>query len=161
MHELVIRGGSIVDGSGGVVHDGDIAIDGGRLTQVGGHAGRGREEIDARGRIVAPGWVDIHSHYDGQVTWDPYLIPSGCHGVTSVVMGNCGIGFAPARPQRRDWLINVMEGVEDIPGTALHEGIRWNWETFPEYLDALDDTPRVLDVAAQIPHSAVRDYVMG
>lgn len=161
MHELVIRGGRIVDGSGGAIFDGDVAVEAGRLVQVGGRAGRGCEEIDARGRLVTPGWVDIHSHYDGQATWDPYLTPSGGHGVTTVVMGNCGIGFAPARPQRRDWLINVMEGVEDIPGTALHEGIRWRWESFPEYLDALADTPRALDVAAQVPHSALRDYVMG
>ncbi len=161
MHELVIRGGTVFDGTGGTAFEGDVAIDNGCLTQVGGRCGRGRQEIDAKGRIVAPGWVDIHSHYDGQVTWDPYLIPSGCHGVTTVVMGNCGIGFAPVRPDRHDWLINVMEGVEDIPGTALHAGMRWGWETFPEYLDVLDRMPRALDVAAQISHSAVRDYVMG
>jgi N-acyl-D-amino-acid deacylase len=161
MHDLVIRGGVIVDGSGAPGRSGDVAIDGERLTRVGGGAGAARRELDARGCIVAPGWVDIHTHYDGQVTWDPYLSPSCWHGVTTVVMGNCGVGFAPAKPDRHQWLIGLMEGVEDIPGTALAEGIRWEWETFPEYLDALARMPRVLDVAAQVPHGAVRAYVMG
>lgn len=161
MHDLVIRGGMIVDGSGAPGRPGDVAIDGERLSSVGGTAGAGRREIDATGNIVTPGWVDIHTHYDGQVTWDPYLTPSCWHGVTTVVMGNCGVGFAPARPDRRQWLIGLMEGVEDIPGTALAEGIRWEWETFPQYLDALERMPRVLDVAAQVPHGAVRAYVMG
>jgi N-acyl-D-aspartate/D-glutamate deacylase len=162
MHDVVIRGGLIVDGTGAAPVEGDVAVEGGRIVQVGGAvSGRGAEEIDARGHIVTPGWVDIHTHYDGQVTWDPYVTPSGWHGVTTVVMGNCGVGFAPARPDKRDWLIGLMEGVEDIPGAALAEGIRWDWESFPEYLDALDRMPRVLDIATQVPHGAVRAYVMG
>jgi N-acyl-D-aspartate/D-glutamate deacylase len=161
MHDLVIRGGTIVDGSGGPARSGDVAIDGDRVTQAEGSAGAARREIDADGLLVTPGWVDIHTHYDGQVTWDPYLTPSSWHGVTSVVMGNCGVGFAPAQPDRHEWLIGLMEGVEDIPGTALAEGIRWEWETFPEYLDAVERMPRALDVGAQVPHGAVRAYVMG
>ncbi|MFP6698581.1 MAG: amidohydrolase family protein [Alphaproteobacteria bacterium] len=161
MHDLVIRGGAIVDGAGRKNFSGDIAIDDGRLSQVGGKAGPGREEIAADGAIVAPGWVDIHTHYDGQVTWDPHLTPSGWHGVTTTVMGNCGVGFAPAAPDKRDWLIGLMEGVEDIPGTALAEGIEWTWESFPEYLDALDAMPRSIDVGTQVPHGAIRAYVMG
>jgi N-acyl-D-aspartate/D-glutamate deacylase len=161
MHDLVIRGGTIVDGTGGPVRDGDVAIDGGRISAVRSNGGAARREIDAKGLHVAPGWVDIHTHYDGQVTWDPYLTPSCWHGVTTVVMGNCGVGFAPAKPDRHDWLIGLMEGVEDIPGTALAEGIQWSWESFPEYLDALERMPRALDIAAQVPHGAVRAYVMG
>jgi N-acyl-D-aspartate/D-glutamate deacylase len=161
MHDLVIRGGTIVDGSGDPAREGDVAIDGERIRAVGGRAAPGKREIDARGMLVAPGWVDIHTHYDGQVTWDPHLSPSCWHGVTTVVMGNCGVGFAPARPDRHDWLIGLMEGVEDIPGTALADGIQWTWESFPEYLDALQVMPRALDVGAQVPHGAVRAYVMG
>ena len=146
MHDLVIRHGTIVDGTGAAPQAGDVAIDGDRIVQVGGTAGPGREEIDARGHLVTPGWVDIHSHYDGQVTWDPYLTPSSWHGVTTVVMGNCGVGFAPAAPDRHQWLIELMEGVEDIPGAALAEGIQWKWETFPQYLDAIEPMPRVIDV---------------
>ncbi|MBT3532980.1 MAG: amidohydrolase family protein, partial [Rhodospirillaceae bacterium] len=161
MHDLVIRGGTIVDGSGAEKYSGDIAIDDGKLSQVGGTVGPAREELDADGAIVAPGWVDIHTHYDGQVTWDPHLTPSGWHGVTSTVMGNCGVGFAPAAPDKHDWLISLMEGVEDIPGSALAEGIEWTWESFPEYLDALDAMPRSIDVGTQVPHGAIRAYVMG
>ncbi len=161
MHDLVIRGGTIVDGSGAEKSTGDIAIDGGRIGQVGGKAGQAREELDANGAIVTPGWVDIHTHYDGQVTWDPHLSPSGWHGVTTAIMGNCGVGFAPAAPDRHDWLIGLMEGVEDIPGSALAEGIEWSWESFPEYLDALDVMSRSIDVGAQVPHGAIRAYVMG
>ena len=161
MHDLVIRNGTLVDGSGGDPYEGDLAIDDGRISQAGGKAGRGSRELDAEGRLVTPGWVDIHTHYDGQATWDPYLTPSSWHGATTVVMGNCGVGFAPADPSRREWLIELMEGVEDIPGTALAEGIQWRWESFPEYLDALDAMPRALDVGTQVPHGAVRAYVMG
>ncbi len=138
-----------------------MAIDGDRIVAVGDSLGAGRREIDARGRIVAPGWVDIHTHYDGQVTWDTHLTPSGWNGVTTVVMGNCGVGFAPVRPGQQDFLIQLMEGVEDIPGTALAEGISWDWESFPEYLDSVDKMARAIDVAAQVPHGAVRAYVMG
>ncbi len=121
----------------------------------------GTEEIDAAGLLVTPGWVDIHTHYDGQATWDDVLAPTAWHGVTTLVMGNCGVGFAPATPDRRDWLIGLMEGVEDIPGTALAEGIDWDWETFPEYLDALEPRRWTMDVGTQIAHGAVRAYVMG
>ena len=161
MHDLVIRDAVIVDGTGGPTRTGDVAVDDGRITSVGGDCGPGRRRLDADGLLLTPGWVDIHTHYDGQVTWDPEVTPSSWHGVTTVVMGNCGVGFAPVRPGSEDFLIEVMEGVEDIPGTALHEGIDWRWETFPEYLDALERMPRVLDVAAQVPHAAVRAYVMG
>jgi len=161
MFDTIIRGGTIVDGSGQPRFTGDLGITDGRIAEVGGKLGAGKREIDASGAIVTPGWVDVHTHYDGQVTWDPYLSPSTDHGVTSVVMGNCGVGFAPVRADKRDWLISVMEGVEDIPGTVLAEGIDWQWESFPEYLDALERMPRALDVGAQIPHSALRTYVMG
>jgi len=161
MHDLVIRNGTIVDGTGRARFTGDVAIDDGRLSAVGDVPGRGRREIDAKDRVVAPGWVDIHTHYDGQVTWDPMMTPSSWHGVTTVVMGNCGVGFAPVRPGQEDFLIELMEGVEDIPGTALHEGIDWQWEPLPQYLDALEKMPRVLDVAAQVPHCSIRAYVLG
>ncbi|MBI1405659.1 MAG: amidohydrolase family protein [Caulobacter sp.] len=161
MHDLVIRHGRVVDGDETPAFTADIAIDGGRITAIGAVPQKGRREIDAAGRIVTPGWVDIHTHYDGQVTWDPYLSPSSWHGVTTAIMGNCGVGFAPVKRDRHDWLIELMEGVEDIPGSALAEGITWDWETFPEYLDSLDGQARVLDVATQAPHSAIRAYVMG
>ncbi len=161
MHDLVIRGGTVVDGSGGPARTADVAIDGDRIVAVGHDVDRGRREIDADGLLVTPGWVDIHTHYDAQATWDPYLTPSGFHGVTTVVMGNCGVGFAPVAPERRDWLIGLMEGVEDIPGAAMSDGIEWEWETFEGYLDALDRRRYVCDVGAQIPHGAIRTYVMG
>ncbi|MCA9505524.1 MAG: amidohydrolase family protein [Spirochaetaceae bacterium] len=161
MHDLVLRGGTILDGSGGEAFEGDLAIDGDRLVAVGGRAGAGRREIDAAGLVVTPGFVDLHTHYDGQATWDALLEPSIYHGVTTVVMGNCGVGFAPAKPDRHEWLIRLMEGVEDIPGTALAEGLTWDWESFPEYLDSLERKPHALDLAAQLPHAALRGYVMG
>jgi N-acyl-D-amino-acid deacylase len=161
MHDLVIRGGLVVDGSGGAPFEADVAVDGGTIVAVGTVTAAGREEIDARGLIVTPGFVDIHTHYDGQATWDPVMAPSAWHGVTTVVMGNCGVGFAPAAPDRHQWLIGLMEGVEDIPGTALAEGMRWDWESFPEYLDALERLPRTIDVGTHVPHGAVRAYVMG
>ncbi|WP_188237574.1 N-acyl-D-amino-acid deacylase family protein [Sphingopyxis sp. LK2115] len=161
MYDLVIRGGTVVDGSGGAPFVADVAIDGDRIVAVGANLGAGRDEIDAGGKIVTPGFVDIHTHYDGQATWDAEMAPSSWHGVTTVVMGNCGVGFAPARPDRHDWLISLMEGVEDIPGTALAEGMTWDWESFPEYMDALEKLPRTVDVACHVPHGAVRAYVLG
>ncbi len=161
MHDLIIRGGTIADGSGGPLRHGDVAVDGALVTEVGEVEGGARRELDAEGLLVTPGWVDIHTHYDGQVTWDPDVSPSGWHGVTTVVTGNCGVGFAPARAADRDWLIQLMEGVEDIPGTALAEGIDWNWESFGEYLDEVERGTRVLDVAALVPHGALRAYVLG
>ncbi|MDE0884295.1 MAG: amidohydrolase family protein [Myxococcota bacterium] len=160
MYELVIRNGKVVDGTGGPSRVADVAVRGDRIVAVGENLGPGEREIDASGKLVTPGWVDIHTHYDGQATWDPHVTPSSWHGVTSVVMGNCGVGFAPAHPERHDWLIQLMEGVEDIPGSALAEGIEWQWETFPEYLDALEKIPRSIDIGAQVPHGAVRAYVM-
>ncbi|MCY3880818.1 MAG: amidohydrolase family protein [Chloroflexi bacterium] len=161
MHDLVIRNGTIVDGTGDAPFQGDIAIDDGRISAIGRIEAEGRETVDATGQIITPGFVDIHTHFDGQITWDPLLTPSCWHGVTTVVMGNCGVGFAPAAPNRHEWLIGLMEGVEDIPGTALSAGMQWNWETFPEYLDYLDTLPKALDVGTQVPHGAVRAYVMG
>ncbi|MHB8670149.1 MAG: N-acyl-D-amino-acid deacylase family protein [Acidimicrobiales bacterium] len=161
MHDLVIRGGSVVDGTGAPARTADVAIADGVVVEVGKVDTRGRRELDADGALVTPGFVDIHTHYDGQITWDPLLTPSCWHGVTTVVMGNCGVGFAPVRPDRHDWLIGLMEGVEDIPGAALSAGMRWGWETFPEFLDAVEAAPKVLDVGTQVPHGAVRAYVMG
>ncbi|MDP1955022.1 MAG: amidohydrolase family protein [Polaromonas sp.] len=161
MHDLVIRNGRVIDGAETPAFLADIAIDNGRITAVGKIAGAGRREIDAAGLIVTPGWVDIHTHYDGQVTWDDNFTPSIYHGVTTLVMGNCGVGFAPVRPGHQDDLIKLMEGVEDIPGAALHEGIRWDWESFPQYMDALEKTPRSLDYLVQVPHDPRRLYVMG
>ena len=161
MHDLVVRGGLVVDGTGDPPRRADVAVDAGVITAVTDEAGPGAEEINANDLVVTPGFVDIHTHYDGQASWDPTLAPTSWHGVTTLVMGNCGVGFAPARPDRREWLIGLMEGVEDIPGSALSEGMRWGWETFPEFLDFLADTPRAVDVAALLPHGAVRAYVMG
>ncbi|MCC5950670.1 MAG: amidohydrolase family protein [Acidimicrobiia bacterium] len=161
MYDLVIRGGTVIDGSGRPGVTADVAVDGDRVVAVGDVDGNGRRELDADGAAVTPGWVDIHTHYDGQATWDPEVSPSGWHGVTTVVMGNCGVGFAPVRPDEREFLIQLMEGVEDIPGAALDEGMSWAWESFPEYLDELERLPRVLDVAALVPHGALRAYVLG
>ena len=161
MHELVIRNARIVDGTGAPEFNGDVAVSGQTITHVGDVSGPARREINADGRLLTPGFVDIHTHYDAQATWDPHLLPSGWHGVTTTIFGNCGVGFAPASPDRREWLIGLMEGVEDIPGAALSEGIEWNWETFPEYLDALDKVPLGMDVGTHVPHGAVRAYVMG
>ena len=160
-YDLVIRNGTVVDGTGSPRFTGDVAVKDGLIAAVGEVQGSGAEEIDASGKVVAPGWVDIHTHYDGQATWDAEMAPSSWHGVTTVVMGNCGVGFAPAAPDRRQWLIGLMEGVEDIPGTALAEGMKWEWESFPEYLDALERMPRAIDVGTHVPHGAVRAYVLG
>ncbi len=162
-HDVVIRGGTVVDGTGRASFTGDVALDGGTITAVGKVEGRGRREIDADGLLVTPGWVDVHTHYDGQVSWDSQLAPSSIHGVTSVVMGNCGVGFAPAHsgPDAHEFLISLMEGVEDIPGTALHEGLSWEWESYPQYLDALARRSYKIDIGSQIPHSALRAFVMG
>jgi N-acyl-D-aspartate/D-glutamate deacylase len=161
MHDIVIRGGTILDGTGAAEFAGDVALDGNRIAQVGGKAGPGKREIDANGLLVTPGWVDVHTHYDGQATWDPVLAPSSWHGVTTVLFGNCGVGFAPVRPEHRAGLIDLMEAIEDIPGTALAEGLSWDWESFPDYLEALDRMPRTIDIGAQIPHHPLRVYVMG
>lgn len=160
-YDLIIRGGTIVDGTGAPRFTGDIGIKDGLIAAVGNVHGDAAQEIDAGGKVVAPGWVDVHTHYDGQATWDQEMAPSSWHGVTTVVMGNCGVGFAPAAPDRHEWLIGLMEGVEDIPGTALAEGMKWDWETFPEYLDALERLPRTVDVGTHVPHGAVRAYVLG
>jgi N-acyl-D-aspartate/D-glutamate deacylase len=161
MLDRIIKGGQVVDGTGAPAFTADVGVKDGRIVAVGKLADAARETIDADGLTVAPGWVDIHTHYDGQVTWDHRLEPSAEHGVTTALFGNCGVGFAPARPDRREWLINLMEGVEDIPGSALAEGIVWEWETFPEYLDALSRRSYALDVGASLAHGAVRAYVMG
>jgi len=161
MFDLIIKNGLIYDGKGSKPYKADLAISKEKIVGIGDIQGDAKEIINAEGKIVTPGFVDIHTHYDGQVTWDPYLRPSTYHGVTTVVMGNCGVGFSPCKPDQRNWLIGLMEGVEDIPGTALHEGIDWEWESFPEYLDALDKKPLAIDVGTQIPHGAVRAYVMG
>jgi N-acyl-D-aspartate/D-glutamate deacylase len=161
-HDLVIRGGTIVDGTGRSRYVGDVAVSNGVLTQVGGTViGEGAQEIDASGLLVTPGFVDIHTHFDGQITWDEVLEPSVSHGVTTIVSGNCGVGFAPVAPERRQQLVHLMEGVEDIPGVALTEGMSWDWVTYPEYLDALDKRQWSVDVATQITHGALRVWVMG
>ena len=160
-HDLVIRGGTVADGTGAPTQTADVAITGGIITAVGVVDGAGAHEIDADGALVTPGFVDIHTHYDGQATWDEQLSPSCWHGVTTVVMGNCGVGFAPVAADRHEWLIGLMEGVEDIPGAALSAGIQWGWESFPEFLDHLEGRRHVMDLGTQVPHGAVRGYVMG
>ena len=161
MADLIIRNGTIVDGTGAPAVRGDVEVTDGVITAVGEVDGTAARELDADGALVTPGFIDIHTHFDGQATWDPVMAPSSLHGVTTVAMGNCGVGFAPAAPDRHDWLISLLEGVEDIPGTALAEGLTWDWETFPEYLDALEAKPHTVDVAAHLPHAALRTYVMG
>jgi N-acyl-D-aspartate/D-glutamate deacylase len=160
MRDLVIRGATVVDGTGAAPRTADIAVEGGTIVEVGRVDGPAHRTLDADGLLVTPGFVDVHTHFDGQATWDPHLTPSCWHGVTTALLGNCGVGFAPVERGREEWLIQLMEGVEDIPGTALAEGIQWDWESFPEYLDALDRMPRALDIGAQVPHAAVRSYVM-
>ena len=159
--DLVIRSGTIADGTGSGTREADIAVKDGKIAAVGAVAGKGAEEIDAKGLLVTPGFVDIHTHYDGQATWDSRLQPSSWHGVTTAVMGNCGVGFAPVKIEDRQRLIELMEGVEDIPGAALDEGLNWSWESFGQYLDALEARPRDMDLGAQLPHGALRVFVMG
>lgn len=161
MHDLLLKAGTLVDGSGSKAITADVAIDNNRITAVGQLNTSARQLIDADGLLVTPGFVDIHTHYDGQATWDAELAPSSWHGVTAAVMGNCGVGFAPAHPHRHEWLIGLMEGVEDIPGAALADGIHWDWESYPEYLDALEKIPHAIDLGGQIAHGALRAYVMG
>jgi len=160
-HDLVVRGGTVVDGTGGDRFTADVAISDGRITEIGRVTGRGREELDASGALVTPGFVDIHTHYDGQATWTSRMSPSSHHGVTTVVMGNCGVGFAPVRPTDHELLVELMEGVEDIPGVVLKEGVPWAWESFPQYLDYLASRKFDMDIGAQLPHAALRVYVMG
>ena len=160
-YDVVLRGGTIVDGSGGAPFEADVAIAGGRIAEVGRVKGRGAQEFDVRGKLVTPGFVDLHTHYDGQVTWENRLAPSSNHGVTTVVMGNCGVGFAPCRPDQHHLAVKLMEGVEDVPEAVMIEGLPWTWETFPEYLDALEARHADVDFAAQLPHSPLRVYVMG
>ena len=160
-HDMVIRSGSVIDGTGREAFTADVAIKDGLIVEVGKVSGAGQREVDADGALVTPGFVDIHTHYDGQATWSNRMSPSSHHGVTSVVMGNCGVGFAPVRPTDHDLLIELMEGVEDIPGVALSEGLSWEWESFPDYLDYLSKRQFDMDIGAQLPHAALRVYVMG
>jgi N-acyl-D-aspartate/D-glutamate deacylase len=159
--DLVVRGGTVIDGTGTAARSADVALHDGRVAEVGVVSGRGHQEISANGALVTPGFVDIHTHYDGQATWSNRMSPSSHHGVTTVVMGNCGVGFAPVRPSDHELLIELMEGVEDIPGVALHEGLPWSWESFPDYMDYLSTRQFDMDIGAQIPHAALRVYVMG
>jgi len=159
--DLVIRRGAVIDGTGAPQRTADVAISGGRIIEVGKVDGRGHREIDAAGALVTPGFVDVHTHYDGQATWDSRLQPSSDHGVTTVVAGNCGVGFAPVRPTDHDMLVELMEGVEDLPGTVLHEGLSWQWESIADYLDTLAGRNYDIDIATQVCHAPVRVYVMG
>ena len=161
MHDIVIRGGTIMDGTGKPAFSGDVAIAEGRITGVGGKQGPARREIDATGLMVTPGWVDVHTHYDGQAMWDPLLAPSCWHGVTTVLFGNCGVGFAPVKKHHRQALMDLMEGVEEIPNPVLAAGLTWEWESFPDFMDALERRERVIDIAAQAAHLPMRVYVMG
>mgnify|MGYP003336455277 CR=1 FL=1 len=163
MADLIVRNARLVDGSGAPERPADVVVEGDRIVDVTspGRSGRARRVLDADGRLVTPGFVDVHTHYDAQVSWDPWLTPSSWHGVTTAVMGNCGVGFAPAAPDRHEWLIELMEGVEDIPGSAMSDGIEWRWESFPEYLDVVAERRYVLDIGTQIAHGPVRAYVMG
>ena len=161
MHDIVIRGGTIIDGTGKAPFSGDVAIAGDRIAQVGGRAGPGKREIDAAGLKVTPGWVDVHTHYDGQAMWDPLISPSSWHGVTTVMFGNCGVGFAPVKKEHRGALMDLMEGVEEIPNPVLAAGLSWEWETFPQFMDELERRPRVIDICAQAAHLPTRVYVMG
>ncbi|HEX3918282.1 MAG TPA: amidohydrolase family protein, partial [Caulobacteraceae bacterium] len=160
-YDLVVRGGLIYDGQGGAPFEGDVAVKDGLIVAIGEVRGAGAEEIDAKGKIVGPGFVDIHTHYDGQATWESRMQPSSWHGVTTVVMGNCGVGFAPCRAEDHDRLVRLMEGVEDIPFPVLTEGLPWNWESYPDYLDKLGERRFDVDIGSQLPHAALRVYVMG
>lgn len=161
MYDLIIKGGTLIDGTGAASITSDVAIKDGCIVDIGKITSKANRAINADGLFVTPGWVDIHTHYDGQVSWDPYLSPSSWHGVTTAVMGNCGVGFAPAHVHQREWMMELMEGVEDIPGAVLAEGVKWEWETFPQYMDAMSRIPRIMNVGAQIPHGALRVFVMG
>src|SRR5258708_33186264 len=161
MHDIVIRGGTIIDGTGKASFTGDVAIDGDAIAAVGGKQGPARRELAATGLLVTPGWVDVHTHADGQAMWDPLLAPSCWHGVTTVMFGNCGVGFAPVHKHHRGALMDLMEGVEEIPNAVLADGLTWDWESFPDFLDALERKPRAIDIAAQMAHLPLRVYVMG